>query len=121
MTFIQIIYLGPLGVGLILCAVSAVYFLVGRHQPTRKRIMKSSHGVVFISAMIFPFVARSLSLSSHPEWLGFIFAMLVVSGFVATVYSLYDYTRLWILHSVHVFTVLYGALAVIYGMNALPH
>jgi hypothetical protein len=121
MTLIQILYLDPPGVGLILCAVSAVYFLVGQHQPTGKRIMKSSHGVVFMCAMMLPFVARSLSLSSYAEWLGYTFAIFVLLGFAATVYSLYDYARHWYLHLLHVFTVLYGALAVIYGMNALPH
>ena len=121
MTLIQILYFGPLGVGLILGAVSAVYFLVGRHQPTGKRIMKSSHGVVFICAMMLPFVTRSLSVSSYADWLGYIFAIFVLLGFAAIVYSLYDYARHWHLHLLHVFTVLYGALAVVYGMNALPH
>ena len=116
---IQILYLDPLGVALILCAVSAVYFLVGRHQPTGKRFMKSSHGVVFICAMMLPFVARSLSLSSYTEWLGYTFAIFVLLGFAAIIHSLYDYARHWYIHLLHVFTVLYGALAVVYGMTAL--
>ena len=120
-TLIQILYLDPLGVGLILCAVSAIYVYVGQHQPTRKRIMKSIHGVVFVCAMMLPFVARTLSSSFYADWLGFTFAIFVILGFAATVYSLYDYARHWYLHVLHVFTVLYGALAVLYGMNALPH
>ncbi len=120
MTVLQILYVGPLGVGLILFAVSAVYFVAGRHQPTTKRVLKSAHGIVFFCTM-YPVVARHFSVFVYAKWLGYPFWALVVLGVAATAYSLFGYTRRWHLHFLHVFTLLYGALATLYGMSALPH
>ena len=120
MGVLQILYVGPLGVGLILFAISSVYFLSGRDQPTTKRVLKSSHGIVFFCTM-YPIVARYFSVFAYVEWLIYPFWVFVVLGVAATAYSLYNYSRGWSLHFLHVFTLLYGALAALYGMNALPH
>ena len=120
MGVLQILYVGPLGVGLILFAISSVYFLSGRDQPTTKRVLKSSHGIVFFCTM-YPIVARYFSVFSHAGWLSYFFWVFVVLAVTATAYSLYDYTRHWPLHFLHLFTLLYGSLATLYGMYALRH
>ena len=117
-TVLQILYVGPLGVGLILLSVSAIYFVVGRHQPAAKRILKSSHGIVFFCTM-YPTVARHFTVFADAEWLSYPFWIFVILGVTAMAYSLFDYTRHWSLHFLHVFTLLYGALATLYGMHVL--
>lgn len=119
-TVLQILYVGPIGVGLILFAISAAYFAAGRHQPTLKRVIKSSHGIVFFCTM-YPIAARYFSVFSHAEWLRYPFWVLVVLGITATAYSLYGYTKRRPLHFLHLFTLLYGSLATLYGMHALPY
>ncbi len=120
MTLLQILYVDPLDVGFILFAISAAYFVAGRYQPTAKRMLKSSHGILFSCAM-YPVVANHLSVFADVGWLSYLFWVFVVLGIMATAYSLYGYTRHWQLHFSHLFTLLYGALATLYGMNALPH
>ena len=120
MAVLQILYVGPLGVGLTLFAISGVYFAAGRHQPTAKRVLKSSHGIVFFCTM-YPIVARYFSVFSYAGWLSYPFWVFVALGITATAYSLYGYTRNWSLHFLHLFTMLYGSLATLYGMHALPH
>lgn len=117
---LQILYVGPLGVGLSLFAISAVYFVAGQHQPTVKRVLKSSHGIVFFCTM-YPIIARYFSAFDYAKWLSYPFWLFVVLGVIATAYSLYGYTRRWYLHFLHVFTFLYGSLATLYGIHALPH
>jgi hypothetical protein len=120
MSVLQFLYVGPLGVGLALFAISVVYFVAGRHQPTAKRVLKSSHGIVFFCTM-YPIVARDFSVFSYAGWLSYPFWIFVVLGILSTAYSLYGYTRRWPLHFLHLFTLLYGSLATLYGMHALPH
>ena len=116
---LQILYKGPLGVAHILLAISIVYFMAGRQQPLRKRLLKSCHGIIFICVM-FPVAARYLSAFDNAAWLSYPFWVLVVLGAVMAANSLFDYSRSWSLPFLHVFTILYGALAVMYGMSTLP-
>lgn len=117
---LQNLYVGPLGVGLILSAISFVYFVIGRHQSMVNRVLKSSHGILFFCTM-FPIVARHYSFFTYAEWLSYLFWVFVLLGVAATAYSLYGYTRRWYFNFLHVLTLLYGALATLYGMNGLPH
>lgn len=119
-TILQTLYIGPFGVGLILLVISTVYFVAGRHQPTVKRVLKSSHGILFCCAM-YPIVARHFTVFSQTGWLNYPFWVFVLLGVTATAYSLSGYTNRWFLHFLHVFTLLYGSLASLYGMHALPH
>lgn len=121
MTVLQAMYLGPVGLVLVLTTISVVYVLAGRHQSITKRILKSSHGIVFLCAMYWPIAARHFSIFCYAEWPGYAFVAFVVLGIMATAYSLYGYTRYWHLHFLHIFTFLYGSLATLYGMHALTH
>lgn len=117
-TALQILYLEPLGAGLILLAISAAYFVAGSHQPTGRRVLKSSHGLLFLCAM-YPVVATRFTASTHTGWLGYPFWVFVWLGIAATAYSFKGYARNGAIHLLHVFTILYGALAMLYGMNCL--
>ena len=116
---LQALYLGPLGVAQILLAISVIYFMVGRPHPLRKRLLKSCHGIIFICVM-FPVAARYLSVFGNVAWLSYPFWLLVVLGAVMAANSLFDYSRSRSLPFLHVFTIIYGALAVLYGMSTLP-
>lgn len=76
MTVLQILYIEPLGVGLILFTISALYFAAGRHQPTTKRVLKSSHGILFFCTM-YPVVAHYFSVFSNAGWLSYPFWVFV--------------------------------------------
>ena len=117
-TVLQTLYLGPVGAGLILTAISAVYFVSGLHQPTATRVLKSSHGVLFACTM-YPLVARHVPVLSLGGWLAYPFWIFLLLGIAATAYSLFGYAKRWSLHFLHVFTLLYGSLATLYGMHAL--
>jgi len=117
-TGLQILYMEPLGVGIILVAISVVYFVAGHRQPVAKRIVKSSHAILFLCAM-YPVVLDKFSLLTGWGWFGYPFWVFLVLGIASTVYSLGGYARHWSLHIVHVFTMLYGALAALFGMSAL--
>ncbi len=117
---LQILYVGPFGVGLILIAISAIYFAAGTHQPNVKRILKSSHGILFFCTL-YPVIARQFSVFVYAGWLSYPFWVFLILAIAATAYSLYGYARHWSLHFLHILTLLYGALATLYGMHALSH
>ena len=116
---LQPLYLGPLGVTQILLAISIVYFVAGRPHPWWKRLLKSCHGIIFVCVM-FPVAARYLSVFDKAAWLSYPFWVLVVLGAIIAANSLFDYSRSRLLPFLHVITILYGALAVMYGMSTLP-
>jgi hypothetical protein len=116
---LQILYIGPLGVAHVLLTTSVVYFIAGRQQPLRKRLLKSCHGIIFICVM-FPVAVKYLSIFDSAAWLSYPFWVLPVLGAAAAANSLLDYSRSRSLPFLHVFTIIYGALAVLYGMSTLP-
>ena len=117
---LQTLYLDPLVVGLILFGISVLYFLEGRHLSFRERIMKSGHGIFFLCLM-YPVASSKFRTFSDAEWFGYPYWAFLLLGLVTMVYSLAGrYVKHWALHFLHLFTILYGSLAALYGMNALP-
>ncbi len=117
---LQTLYLDPLGVGLILLGISALYFLEGRHLPFLERILKSGHGIFFLCLM-YPVASSKFPAFNNAEWFGYPYWAFLLLGLAATVYSLAGrYVKHWAIHFLHLFTILYGSLAALYGMNALP-
>ena len=114
---IEVLHVGPLGVTLILLATSALYFHAGRDQPTLNRYLTSSHGVILLFQMT-PVMARDVVPAIHGDWLSYMLWGPLILGFIAITYSLQHSGRRWIFHSVHVVTVLYAALANVYGYQA---
>ena len=113
-------YLDPLGVGLILLGISVLYFLEGRHLPFFERILKSGHGIFFLGLM-YPLVLRTSTVFNNAGWLGYPYWIFLLFGLATTVYSLAGrYVKHWALHFLHLFTIMYGSLSALYGMNALP-
>ena len=117
---IQFLYVGPVGVALILFAISALYFYAGRDLPATKRILTSSHGVVLLFQMA-PVAARDFVTVAYGDGLSFVLYGALVLGFIAVAYCHRHSGRRWYFHSVHVLTLLYASLANIYGWQALPH
>jgi hypothetical protein len=117
---LQILYLEPFVVGLILLGISVLYFLEGRHMAFFERILKSSHGIFFLCLM-YPLVLRNSTAYTDAGWFGYPYWAFFLLGLATMVYSLAGrYVKHWILHFLHVFTILYGSLAALYGMNTLP-
>jgi hypothetical protein len=117
---LQILYLEPLAVGLILLGISVLYFLEGRHMAFFERILKSSHGIFFLCLM-YPLVLSHSTAFTDAGWFGDPYWALLLLGLATTVYSLAGrYVKHWALHFLHLFTILYGSLAALYGMNTLP-
>jgi hypothetical protein len=117
---LQILYLEPLAVGLILMGISVLYFLEGRHMAFFERILKSSHGV-FSLCLMYPLVLSHSTAFTDAGWFGYPYWALLLLGLATTVYSLAGrYVKHWALHFLHLFTILYGSLAALYGMNTLP-
>ncbi len=117
---LQILYLEPLAVGLILLGISVLYFLEGRHLRFFERILKSGHGIFFLCLM-YPLVLRNSTAFADAGWFGYPYWAFLLLGLVTTVYSLAGrYVKHWALHFLHLFTILYGSLAALYGMNTLP-
>lgn len=117
---LQILYLEPIVVGLILLGISVLYFLEGRHMAFFERILKSSHGVFFLCLM-YPLVLSNSTALADAGWFGYPYWAFLMLGLAMTVYSLAGrYVKHWALHFLHLFTILYGSLAALYGMNTLP-
>ncbi len=117
---LQILYLEPLAVGLILMGISVLYFLEGRHMAFFERILKSSHGIFFLCLM-YPLVLSNSTALTNAGWFGYPYWGLLLLGLATTVYSLAGrYVKHWALYFLHLFTILYGSLAALYGMNTLP-
>ena len=114
----QVLHVGPIGVAVILLAISAIYFCAGRDQPMARRFLKSSHGVLLLFQMT-PIIARDFLSGVHGDWVTDIYYGSLVFGLIAAAYSVRHFARPWYFHSLHVFTVLYGALANIYGWQAI--
>ena len=117
---LQTLYLDPLFVGLILLGISILYFLEGRHLSFRERITKSGHGIFFLCLM-YPVVSSKFPVFSDVEWFEYPYWVFLILGLATTVYSFAGrYVKHWVLHFLHLFTILYGSLAALYGMNTLP-
>ena len=115
----QFLYVGPIGVALVLFAISAIYFYADQDQPMARRVLKSSHGVLLLFQMT-PIVARDFVTVAYGDWLSYVYYGSLLLGLMAVVYSLRHYARPWYFHLLHVLTFLYGALANIYGLQAMP-
>ena len=116
----QMLYLGPLGVGLILFVISMLYFLEGRHLSFFERVLKSIHGIFFLCLM-YPLVLNNVTAFRDAAWYGYLYWVFLLLGLATTVYSLAGrYIKHWVLHFLHLFTIIYGSLAALYGMNTLP-
>ena len=116
----QVLYVDPLYVGIILLGISVLYFLEGRHLRFFEKIIKSSHGVFFLCLM-YPLVLNQDSAFMEAGWIGYPFWGFLFLGLATMVYSLAGrYVKHWVLHFLHLFTILYGALSALYGMNTLP-
>ena len=119
-SILQILYLGPFGVGVILFGISVLYFLEGRHLSFFERVFKSVHGIFFLSLM-YPLVLRNSTAFASDVWFGYLYWAFLLLGLATTVYSLAGrYVKHWVIHFLHLFTILYGSLAALYGLNALP-
>jgi hypothetical protein len=117
---LQVLYLDPLAVGLILLGISVLYFLEGRHMAFLERILKSSHGIFFLCLM-YPLVLSNTTAFTDAGWSGYPYWAFLFLGLATTVYSMAGrYVKHWVLHFLHLFTILYGSLAALYGMNTLP-
>jgi hypothetical protein len=117
---LQLLYLEPLVVGLILLGISVLYFIEGRHMAFFERILKSSHGIFFLCLM-YPLVLGHSTAFTDAIWFGYLYWVFLLLGLATTVYSLAGrYVKHWALHFLHLFTILYGSLAALYGMNTLP-
>ncbi len=116
---LQFLYLGPIGVAVILFAISAIYFYAYQDQPMARRALKSSHGVLLLLQMT-PIIARDFVTVAYGDWLNYVYYGSLLFGFMAVAYSLRHGARPWYFHSLHILTLLYGALANIYGSQALP-
>ena len=117
---IDLLHVGPLGVALILFAVSGLYFRAGRDEPVLRRVLASSHGVILLFQMA-PVTARDVLPSIQGAWLGSMLWWPLLLGLVAVAYSLLYSGRRWAFHSVHVVTLIYAGLANVYGYQALTH
>lgn len=116
----QILYLGPLGVGVILFCISVLYFLEGHHLSFFERVLKSAHGIFFLFLM-YPLVLHDSTSFTGAVWFGYLYWAFLLIGLATTVYSLAGrYVKHWALHFLHLFTIIYGSLSALYGMNALP-
>ena len=67
---LQILYLEPIAVGLILLGISVLYFLEGRHMAFFERILKSSHGIFFLCLM-YPLVLSNSTAFTDAAWVGY--------------------------------------------------
>lgn len=114
---LQVLYVDPLIVGIILLGISVLYFLEGRHLSFFERILKSSHGIFFLCLM-YPLVLSEATIFTKAEWFGYPYWAFLFLGLATMVYSLAGrYVKHWGLHFFHLFTILYGSLAALYGMN----
>jgi len=85
-----------------------------------ERILKSSHGVFFLCLM-YPLALSNSTAFADAGWFGYPYWAFLMLGLAMTVYSLAGrYVKHWALHFLHIFTILYGSLAALYGMNTLP-
>ncbi len=115
---LELLHFGPLGVALILVSISVLYFYAGREQPTTSRVLASSHGVILLLQMA-PVMARDVIPGAQGDWLIFMLWIPLILGLFAIIYSLHHSGRRWFFHFVHVVTVLYAALANVYGYQAM--
>ena len=117
-TLVQLLHVGPLAVTLILLAVSVLYFRAYQDQPRLRRILLSSHGVILLSQMT-PVVVRDFAPAVHGAWLGYVLWGSLILGLVAIAYSMSAPGRRRVFHSLHIVTILYAALANVYGYQAI--
>ena len=119
-SILQILYLDPLGVSLVLFGISVLYFLEGRHLSFFERVFKSAHGIFFLCLM-YPLVLHTSTAFTDAAWFGYLYWAFLLLGLSTTVYSLAGrYVKHWAIHFLHLFTIIYGSLAALYGLNALP-
>ena len=114
---IELLHIGPLGVAAVLFGVSALYFRATREQPASRRILLSSHGVILAMQMT-PVLARDIVPVVSGDWLGYALWGSLFLGIVVVANSLRAPGYRWRLHSAHIVTLFYGALANVYGYQA---
>ena len=115
---LELLHFGPLGVALILVAISALYFRAGRDQPITRRVLASSHGAILLLQMT-PVVARDVIPNAQGDWLDLMLWVPLMLGLLAIAYSLFRSGRRRGFHTVHIVTVMYAALANVYGYQAM--
>ena len=79
------LYIGPLGVGLILFVISMLYFLEGRHLSFFERVLKSIHGIFFLCLM-YPLVLNNVTAFRDAAWYGYLYWVFLLLGLATTVY-----------------------------------
>jgi len=60
-----------------------------------------------------------MNRTAYGAWLGYFYYGSLIFGLIAAAFSLRHCARPWYFHSLHVLTLLYGALANIYGWQAM--
>ena len=121
MKWLSLLDHGPDLVGFILLAISLSYFLLGKGTPLKKRILKSSHGILFVCALVYAAIASKYTHFGYEGWLNYPFYIFLILGISAVIYSLWGMLKVWYYHLVHVFTLSYGVLVGLYGGLALAH
>lgn len=73
--------------------VSIAYFVAGKNKSTMARLIKSSHGLIFVVAYIYALIAHDYTaMGNTGGWL-LPFHTLMVIGFVSILLSIAEYVK----------------------------
>ena len=106
---------------LILISISFGYLTFGNKMPIGRKILKSSHGILFVCGLVYASVASKFTYFGYEGWLNYPFAGFLVLGLASVIYSFWGMFKNWYFHTVHIFTLSYAMLVALYGGLALVH